>query len=85
MTCLHRSTQSHPSPAIQAASPHHWLAYLARAVISVLAPDNGPKISCRTLPGGEVRWKVYDPVSGQVSVCRSEADVRVCLEALYSL
>lgn len=85
MTCLSKSTHPQPSPVMQeAVSSPGWLNRLANVAIAVLAPDNGPRISRRILPGGEVRWKIYDPVTGQVFICRSEAEVRERLEARYS-
>lgn len=60
------------------------LSLAADRLLDWFAGSTEPQISRRVSRSGDVRWRVFDPVSGRSALLSSEAEVRAWLDSRYS-
>lgn len=58
-----------------------WLQQRSQGLISSMVGSTGPQI--RQLQNGNLRWRAYDPISGQAAHFTSEHELRQWLEQRY--
>ncbi|MGF1567091.1 MAG: hypothetical protein ACFCVD_03285 [Nodosilinea sp.] len=77
------SPQRPSSPAQQSMRQEflEWLQQRSQRLISSMTDSTNPQI--RQLRDGDLRWRAYDPISGQRASFSSENELRQWLEQRY--
>jgi hypothetical protein len=61
-----------------------YLLNMGKQAIAFFTQAHEPKITHHIHADGTSTWRIYDPESGQSTVCHSVAEVRKWLESRYS-